>query len=312
VIIAPFPFEALPKATRERFRPLVPLDALGAALNAAIEIVRITPAERPSALAVGFVDAHGSHHVVEAEPALARELVLRALGQPPKTPTDASKAISADVAGAFAAVIHHALRKAKAPPLTLEKPRLEGPTAWLSVTIDGVTFGAKLTCPPDRRMELVRDDFPITLPIVAASGVASREEIDALAPGDVFLVPGMKPTGEVVLIAPSEERGLVGDLAVDGRLVLRTGRLADHSWDAMTREMNPTLEVALDAPVVVRVELGAVEMKAREWAALADGDVLPLGRKLGEPAILRIAGAEVARGELVQVDGEYGIRILKK
>ena len=32
-------------------------------------------------------------------------------------------------------------------------------------------------------------------------------------------------------------------------------------------------------------------------------------RKLGEPAILRIAGQEVARGELVQVDGEYGIRI---
>lgn len=78
----------------------------------------------------------------------------------------------------------------------------------------------------------------------------------------------------------------------------------------MSDEPNPTLEVIEDAPVVVRVELGALEMKAREWASLAPGDVVTLGRKLGDPAILRVGGVEVARGELVQVDGEYGVRIL--
>ena len=78
----------------------------------------------------------------------------------------------------------------------------------------------------------------------------------------------------------------------------------------MSGEPNPTLEVLEDAPVVVRVELGVLEMKAAEWASLAPGDVVTLGRKLGDPAILRIGGVEVARGELVQVDGEYGVRIL--
>jgi len=72
---------------------------------------------------------------------------------------------------------------------------------------------------------------------------------------------------------------------------------------------NPTLDALEDAPVVVRVELGVVELPAREWAALADGDVLAIGRKLGDPAVLRVGGVEVARGELVQVDGEYGVRI---
>ena len=61
---------------------------------------------------------------------------------------------------------------------------------------------------------------------------------------------------------------------------------------------------------MVRVELGVVEMKAREWAALSPGDVVTLGRKLGDPAVLRVGGIEVARGEIVQVDGEYGVRIL--
>ena len=73
-----------------------------------------------------------------------------------------------------------------------------------------------------------------------------------------------------------------------------------------------TARVLDDAAVVVRVELGSVEMKAHEWAQLSAGDVITLGRKLGEAAILRVGGVEVARGELVQVDGEYAVRILAR
>ena len=73
-----------------------------------------------------------------------------------------------------------------------------------------------------------------------------------------------------------------------------------------------TIESLEHAPVVVRVELGTVEMKAHEWAELGPGDVIALGRRIGDPAILRVGGVELARGELVQVDGEYGVRILAR
>ncbi len=72
-------------------------------------------------------------------------------------------------------------------------------------------------------------------------------------------------------------------------------------------------EVALaDAPVVVRVEIGAAEMPAREWASLGKGDVISLRKRLGEAVTLRVSGVEVARGELVQIDGEVGVRILER
>ncbi len=71
-----------------------------------------------------------------------------------------------------------------------------------------------------------------------------------------------------------------------------------------------TLEALEDAPVVVRVEIGVVEMKASAWADLAPGDVVTLGRKIGDPVVLRAGGVAVARGELVVVDGECGVRIL--
>jgi flagellar motor switch/type III secretory pathway protein FliN len=75
-------------------------------------------------------------------------------------------------------------------------------------------------------------------------------------------------------------------------------------------EQKDTLDAAiLDSPVVVRVEVGSVSFTAREWAELRPGDVIEMGIGLAEPVVLRIAGCEVARGELVNVDGELGVRI---
>lgn len=82
--------------------------------------------------------------------------------------------------------------------------------------------------------------------------------------------------------------------------------------NSMATNDTSTMEVLDDVPVVVRVELGSVELTARKWAELAPGDVVSLGRKVGAPAILRVGGVEIAQGELVQVDGEYGVRILKR
>ncbi len=178
-------------------------------------------------------------------------------------------------------------------------------------------------------------DAPIALPIVLATCMAGRSDLAGLRPGDAFVLPrsataelrtnGARLTGPIMLAAPRSERGWTGVLAEGG--VLRTGTVASLSWDrpvvpaggepekadpSMSTEgsSSPTLEVLEDAPVVVRVELGVVEMKARDWAALAPGDVVQLGRKLGDPASLRVGGVEIARGELVQIDGEVGVRIV--
>ena len=71
-------------------------------------------------------------------------------------------------------------------------------------------------------------------------------------------------------------------------------------------------EVAEDVPVVARVEIGSVEMSAAAWAGLRPGDAITTGRRVGSTVSLRVSGVEVARGELVQIDGEIGVRILEK
>lgn len=161
--------------------------------------------------------------------------------------------------------------------------------------------------------------------MVAATTTLPRTELRALEPGDVLLAGGALGlrggalAGRVLLVAPRSERGVACDLADGERLVLR-GEAADCPWTAADREppmtstSSPTVPTPAssaleEAPVVLRVEIGVVEMTARAWSELGAGDVLTLGVRVGEAAVLRAGGVEVARGELVQVEGEVGVRI---
>ena len=64
-----------------------------------------------------------------------------------------------------------------------------------------------------------------------------------------------------------------------------------------------------DIPVTLTVELGRVSLPLRRLADLKPGDVLELGRHAREPVELTSGGRTVARGELVQIESELGVRV---
>jgi type III secretion system YscQ/HrcQ family protein len=66
---------------------------------------------------------------------------------------------------------------------------------------------------------------------------------------------------------------------------------------------------ATDVPVTLAVELGRISLPLLRVADLKPGDVLELGRHAREPVELTSNGRLVARGELVQIDTELGVRI---
>jgi flagellar motor switch protein FliN/FliY len=293
----------------------------------------------------------GRRALVDLEGALAAALVARALERRAPRITDPARAASPSVAGATAAVVAAAVRRSHAgAPLRviaagpanalardLASTHPDATTAWLTILVGADAYEARVTVPdaaalapvpsaPDLRAALrAMGDAALALPLVVATALAARREIEALATGDAF-VPGSFALalgrggalhGRVALVAPAAEKGLGADLAEDGRLVVRD-LVESHPlspredpMEASTRSTD-TVEVLEDVPVVVRVELGTVEMKAREWADLSAGDVVTLGRKLGDHAVLRVGGVEVARGELVVVDGEYAVRIVAR
>jgi len=64
-----------------------------------------------------------------------------------------------------------------------------------------------------------------------------------------------------------------------------------------------------EIPVTLTVELGRVSLPLGRLADLKPGDVLELGRHAREPVELTSGGRLIARGELVQVDTELGVRV---
>ncbi len=69
------------------------------------------------------------------------------------------------------------------------------------------------------------------------------------------------------------------------------------------------LELLLDIPLPVTVELGRARLAIREILQLGPGSVIPLDRLAGEPVDVLVSGTLVARGEVVVVDENFGIRI---
>ncbi|AKQ67683.1 Flagellar motor switch protein FliM [Myxococcus hansupus] len=65
-----------------------------------------------------------------------------------------------------------------------------------------------------------------------------------------------------------------------------------------------------DVPLQIAVELARVPVTAQQVVGLRAGQVLELNRGPGEPVELSVNGKVVARGELVEVEGQLGVRII--
>ncbi|WP_458524995.1 flagellar motor switch protein FliN [Onishia taeanensis] len=69
------------------------------------------------------------------------------------------------------------------------------------------------------------------------------------------------------------------------------------------------LEMIMDIPVKLSVELGRTKITIKQLLELAQGSVIELDGLAGEPMDILINGYLIAQGEVVVVDDKYGIRI---
>jgi flagellar motor switch protein FliN/FliY len=65
----------------------------------------------------------------------------------------------------------------------------------------------------------------------------------------------------------------------------------------------------MDVPVKVTVEVGRTRIPLGELVKLGPGSLLVLDRESHEPADILVNGKIVARGEVVTIDGAYGVRV---
>ncbi len=76
-----------------------------------------------------------------------------------------------------------------------------------------------------------------------------------------------------------------------------------------TPENGRKLDLLLDVPLEVSVELGRTRLSIQNLLALGPGSVIELDKLAGDPLDILVNGRLVARGEAVVVNDKFGIRI---
>ena len=84
-----------------------------------------------------------------------------------------------------------------------------------------------------------------------------------------------------------------------------------ENFDGNSSQMyyNNDIELIRDVPLEITVELGRTSKKINEILDFGVGTVIELDRLVGEPLEVLANGKRIARGEVVVVDENYGIRI---
>ena len=151
-------------------------------------------------------------------------------------------------------------------------------------------LGAKVAAARTVPTELAINDlgYPFTLiPLVGDGGSAALLVNDASLAATVHNAPAAAPSAAPVPAfgAPTGGTPATPPMAMRG------------------------LEMLHGVIMDVTVELGRARMSVRELLALSPGTVLELDRAAGSPADLLVNGRLIARGEVVVVDEDFGLRV---
>jgi len=99
--------------------------------------------------------------------------------------------------------------------------------------------------------------------------------------------------------AESKEKG--------GAAAMSFQELEDDAKSIDGEDIN--LDVILDVPVTISMEIGRTQINIRNLLQLNQGSVVELDRLAGEPMDVLVNGTLVAHGEVVVVNDKFGIRL---
>lgn len=72
----------------------------------------------------------------------------------------------------------------------------------------------------------------------------------------------------------------------------------------------PNLDIIMDVPVTLSLEVGRTKMSVGNLLRLTQGAVVELDRLAGEPLDVLVNGQLLARGEIVVINEKFGIRLI--
>ena len=108
---------------------------------------------------------------------------------------------------------------------------------------------------------------------------------------------------------PSQSGDDLAKACAKAGAAVRRASFDDLGGASATAPMANDIDLVMDVPVQVTVELGRAKMQIRNLLALTQGSVIELDIHAGDPLEVVVNGCLVAQGEVVIVNDRYGIRL---
>lgn len=111
----------------------------------------------------------------------------------------------------------------------------------------------------------------------------------------------MDAEAAATIVVPSSER--------EGHESQPFGQLESGYASGRQPEEPSGIELLMDIPLEISVELGRVKMLVKDVVELGTGSIVEIDKSAGEPVDVMVNGRVVAKGEVVVIEDNFGVRI---
>lgn len=205
----------------------------------------------------------------------------------------------------------------------------------VAASLDGALRGTVTLAVSSPLAEAIEHGPLLNQELVAGVAQALADAVAVLEPvagGPLRIEALHEIDAAIALGAPGDGTSFLGLTVLDGEahvatfavllreVVMEEGEAQDeeestlHQFEPLVNrepeaEQNRSLDLLADVEMGVTAELGRTRMTVRELLALTPGSVVELDRTAGSPVDVLVNGTLVARGEVVVIDEEFGVRI---
>lgn len=116
------------------------------------------------------------------------------------------------------------------------------------------------------------------------------------------------PAKEIPVVPPSLQPSVMEQALSKPSVPVQPVQFAPLTPNIESKEMG-NISLLMDVPLEISVELGRTRKTIKQILDLGQGSIIQLDRLAGEPVDLLVNGKLVAKGEVVVIDENFGIRV---
>lgn len=148
----------------------------------------------------------------------------------------------------------------------------------------------------------------------ATTAAAAQEPAAAPQPEMAQQAMGQPMMGQPMMGQPVMGQPMMGQPMMTQPMMGQPVNVQQAQFQAFSGDLNPAfqkenIDLIMDVPLEVTVELGRTSKSIQDILDFAPGTIIELNKIAGEPIDVLVNGKYVAKGEVVVIEESYGIRI---